>query len=338
MPKDKDKKSLKNKILIVIIIILSIIVILLASSIIIAYKFIMNRISKINYVEIDKSQIEISTEVIDNNIVTQDEFDDIKTIALFGSDSRNTADVHSGRADSIMIVSLNPKLKTLKLISIPRDTYVNVPGYGWTKINHAYAYGKEQLLLQTINNNFGINVTEYATVDFVGLANLINYIGGISMNISQEERDIINKYLVEIYALENLPYQEMTEFGDVILTGEQAVAHCRNRYVGNDFERARRQRDVIMAVINKISGMDVESALTYVDYGLSQIQTNVNVKEYLPNITNALLNLDTYKQNIISAQVPALEYSYDKYIDGVYYYGTDMVRAKSEFISYVYEK
>ncbi len=302
--------------------------------------FIGGRLSKIKRLEIDKNDLEVNANLLDelSGKVTESEFKDIVTVALFGSDSRNTEDMSSGRADSIIIASLNPKNKSIKLLSIPRDTYVNVPGYGWTKINHAYSYGGEQLLIKTINSNFGLAITEFATIDFLGLANIINAIGGIELEISKAEMDVINSYLKEIYELEDKPYVAMTKYGKVTLNGEQAVAHCRNRYVGNDFNRAERQRDVIMACVDKVSTMSIDKSLDVLDTGLEQITTNVDVTSYLGKITNVLTNIKEYKNNIISAQVPSKEYGYDKYIDGVYYYKADLSKAKQEFISYIYEK
>ena len=110
-------------------------------------------------------------------------------------------------ADTIMVVSYNPKTQEASLMSIPRDTYVSVAGHGKTKINHAYAYGKEQLALKTINSNFGLNISEYVTINFKGLINVINKIGGIELNISKAEKDYINEFVHESYELTGKPVQ-----------------------------------------------------------------------------------------------------------------------------------
>ncbi len=334
----RRKRKKKSK---VAIIILSVILLIIASLIISIILFIKGRLDKLNVVDLDKNDLDINSNIYDElgGSISKSEFDDIVTIALFGSDSRNTENIHSGRADSIIIASINPKLKSIKLLSIPRDTYVNIPGYGWDKINHAFSYGGEQLLIKTINSNFGLAITEFASIDFLGLANVINAVGGIEMNISKAEMDIINQYLKEIYALENKPYVAMTQYGKVTLSGEQAVAHCRDRYVGSDFDRATRQRDVITAVLNKISIMSVDKSLDILDIGLSQITTSVkDITPYLGKITSMLTNINEYKNNIISVQIPSTEYGSDKYINGVYYFSCDMNKAKQDFLKYIYEK
>ena len=335
--KEVRRKKAKKKNRVGVIIAIVILAILLAV-VIFVWSLINGRLSKLNIVHIDKTDLDVNEDLKEEvkDLVTKDEFDDILTIALFGSDSRDTSDMSSGRADSIIIASLNPKDKSIKLLSIPRDTYVKIPGYGYDKINHSYAYGGEQLVIKTINSNFGLAITEYATVDFVGLANIINAMGGIEMEISKEERDVLNTYLKEIYGLEGKSYSLMTEYGKVVLNGEQAVAHCRNRYVGSDFTRAQRQRDVITATINKASTMTVDKALGIIDVALAQITTNIDVTSYLGKITNIVTNLSEYKNNIISAQVPDTSIGYDKMIDGVYYFAADLDEAKSNFISYIY--
>ncbi len=337
--KEKRRKKAKKKNFVGIII-AGVILVILATFVFIVIGFITGRINKLNFVQIDKSDLNVNEGIFESldGSITENEFKDIVTIALFGSDSRDVSDIGKGRADSIIIASLNPKTKSIKLLSIPRDTYVNIPGYGYDKINHAYAYGGQQLLIKTINSNFGLAITEFASIDFIGLANVINAMGGIDMEISKAEMDIINMYLKEIYRLEGKTYVPMTEYGKLTLNGEQAVAHCRNRYVGSDFDRASRQRNVIMAVLDKFSKIGIDKSLEVLDIGLEQITTNVDVTSYLGKITNVLTNIGEYKNNIISAQIPSVEYGYDKYINGIYYFGADLERAKKDFISYIYEK
>ncbi len=327
----KSKKALK-----VFIIILLIIALIIGAIIFIFF----DKLSKMNYVEIDKNDLDVNNNMYDDvaGLISKDEFEDIITVALFGTDSRDTSNMSAGRSDSIIVASINPKTKSIKLISIPRDTYVSISGYGKTKINHAYAYGGEQLSIKTINSNFGLNITEYATVDFMGLVNIINAVGGIEMEITKDEMVVINEYLKEIYSLENKPYKEMTQYGKLTLTGEQALAHARNRYVGSDFTRANRQRDVLTALMNKLSTMDKTKILSLIDVFLEQVKTNINVTDYLGEITSVITNINEYKNNIISVQIPSTEYGSDKMVDGIYYFVSDLEKAKKDFITYLYEK
>ena len=151
------KKEGKSKILILFIVILLILLIIVGIGIF----FVWSKWSKVDFKELDNSDLSVTTDIYDqvSDKVTEEEFNEIITIAFFGTDSRDTSNMNSGRSDTIMLASINPNLKSIKLISIPRDTYVEVPGYGKTKINHAYAYGKKQIRMKTINSNFGLNLT-----------------------------------------------------------------------------------------------------------------------------------------------------------------------------------
>jgi len=289
--------------------------------------------------DIDVSDLDVNAnlyEEVNEYGITKKEFDEIINIAFFGSDSRDLSNMKAGRADTIMVVSVNPNKKSVKLISIPRDTYVNVPGYGKTKINHSYSYGQEQLAIKTINNNFGLNITEYVTINFEGLINVINAIGGVDLNISKEERDVLNQYLIDSYKIMGKTYKPMTEYGDVHLNGEQALAHCRNRYVGSDFTRAERQRDVLTQVMEKVSKKSFGEIMDLVDIFLKEVRTNINVTEYLGLAASAFTNINDYMGNIISAQVPSTEYSGGEYIDEVYYFVTDLDKDKKDIYNYIY--
>ena len=146
--KGKKKLSKGKKIAIVAISILLIFAIIFGILIFIASA----TLGKIGFEKLDESQLGLNNDMYNevSGNISKEEFDSIKNVALFGIDG--------GRSDTIIIASINQTEHTIKLISIPRDTYVSVQGYGKTKINHAYAYGKEQLALKTINENFGLNI------------------------------------------------------------------------------------------------------------------------------------------------------------------------------------
>lgn len=341
--KPNKKKRKVNKVVIAILIIVILCVLAVFG---VAYY----KLSQINTTKIDVEELEVNSELYNDvsDKVDEEEFKDIVNIALFGSDSRDVNNSSSGRSDCIMIASINPVKKTIKLISIPRDSYVKVPGYGYTKINHAYAYGYmyergeaagEQLAIKTINSNFGLNITEYVTIDFSGLINVINSVGGIEMDITKAEMDVLNDYLRSSCEISGKPYVPMTTYGHVTLNGEQALAHSRNRYVGSDFERAGRQRKVLMALMDKMSSMNSSTIMSLVsDSFLSEVKTNVNVTKYIGLLTDVVSNKGSYLGNIISTQVPSTDYGYDKHVDGVYYFGFDLELAKQDLYSYIYEK
>ena len=240
-------------------------------------------------------------------------------------------------ADTIMVASYNPKTQKASLMSIPRDTYVSVAGHGKTKINHAYAYGKEQLALKTINSNFGLNISEYVTINFKGLINVINKIGGIELNISKAEKDYINEFVHESYELTKKPVQLLSSYGKVKLTGEQALTHSRNRTIGNDFTREERQRDVLTAVMNKVSTMSITQLWSLSDSVLSEVKTNLNVSECMGIASDVLGNTSSYLNNIVSKQIPSEDDGgKGDNINGIYYYVCDLQKASKSMKNIIY--
>lgn len=329
-------KNTKNGKIFKIIILLSVIVCILTVGVVI---YINMLFSNMLHEDINKSDLAVNFDLYDEvkDNITKNEFDKVVNVALFGTDSRDIENMEAGRADTIMIASVNQAKKSIKLISIPRDTYVEVPEYGKTKINHSYAYGKEQLTIKTINKNFGLNITDYATIDFSGLIHIINDIGGVEVEITNEEKNYINNRSKEAYDISKNEYKKVTSIGKVNLTGEQALTHSRNRTIGNDFTRASRQRDVLEALLLKLSSIGVESILSLSDDFLKEVKTNINVNEYIPLLISVLINKNEYIGNINSKQIPEVKYSKDKMIKGVYYFIPDMDLAKQDFYETLYE-
>ena len=261
------------------------------------------------------------------------------TVLLLGVDSEydGLSNNAAFNGDSIMLITFNPKTLSATIFSIPRDTYVSVAGHGKTKINHAYAYGKEQLALKTINSNFGLNISEYVTINFKGLINVINKIGGIELNISKAEKDYINEFVHESYELTRKPVQLLSSYGKVKLTGEQALTHSRNRTIGNDFTREERQRDVLTAVMNKVSTMSITQLWSLSDSVLSEVKTNLNVSECMGIASDVLGNTSSYLNNIVSKQIPSEDDGgKGDNINGIYYYVCDLQKASKSMKNIIY--
>ena len=333
--KEKTNKKTKRNVLIIALIILVIILAIIF--------FAMYKIKHlVNYKAIDTSDLDANGNLYNevSNLIGQDEFNQIINILLIGSDSRDLDSVYAGRSDTIIIASINPMQKSMKLISIPRDTYVNIPGHGMDKINAAFAYGGESLLLKTINNNFGLNLTQYMTIDFSGMINVINDIGGIQLTITKDEMDVLNEYLPASYAITGKPFVPMTQYGTVTLNGEQALAHSRDRYVGSDFTRASRQREVLNAVMDKVSKMSATKQISVIEEFLKEVITNVDVLSYATKYLPSLIsNYSEYKSNMISKQIPSTSYAKGQYINGIYYFVPDNLdTAKKDFQTSLYEK
>ncbi len=188
---------------------------------------------------VDEKDLGISSEISDKYGET-----DIINIALFGVDTRDE-NSFSGRSDTIMIVSVDRKNNVVKLSSILRDSYVAIEGHKNQKITHAYAFGGAQLAIKTINQNFSMNITDYATVNFYKLGEAIDLLGGIDIEVTEAERVHLN----DIGDDENPSFGYLNESGMVHLTGEQAVVYARLRKIDSDVARSNRQKKVIEALL-----------------------------------------------------------------------------------------
>jgi len=178
----------------------------------------------------------------------------VKSVLVIGSDGRSSDE--QGRSDSMILLSFNSRTNQIVLTSFMRDCYVNIPNYGMDKLNSAYSYGGADLLMDTIESNFMIEIDDYVTVDFISFAGIIDAVGGIDIDVSDEEAQAINDILFsEVNGL--MGDDQWADFldggGNLHLNGKQALSYARIRYVGNsDFERTSRQRNVITKIIPKV--------------------------------------------------------------------------------------
>lgn len=193
---------------------------------------------------------------------TDMELPDIYQVLLIGMDRRQ--DNWYGNSDAMLLLSINRNKKTVSLVSFMRDLGVTVPGYGYKKINSAYALGGGDLLEATIEQNFGIAIDNYASVDFGGMIRIVDLFGGVTLDIAQEEISVMNNYITEMCGLEGLSPEDyyLSVPGTLHLNGMQAVAYCRNRYTGRyDFERTARQRRVLEQLYLQAKSMDLPQLL-----------------------------------------------------------------------------
>ena len=217
--------------------------------------------NKIENIEINKNDIGITTEIEEkllkysNNIIN---------IALFGVDSEEGK---VGRSDSIIIETIDAKHKKLKLTSIMRDSYVNIDGVGKDKINHAYDFGGPQLAIKTLNENFDLNISKFLSVNFTTLPKIIDMLGGLTLDITNEEVKYIPGIGVE---------------GRYKLNGSQALAYSRIRYAsGGDYVRTDRQRAVLSKVLEKIINMNKSEYASIVGEILPMLKTNLKYSEII---------------------------------------------------------
>lgn len=206
----------------------------------------------------------------------------VTSILLIGTDGRSTTE--RGRSDTMMLMSINGSTNKVTLTSFMRDCYVEIPnGYGWDKLNAAYSYGGAELLMDTIEYNFGIKIDDYISVNFVSFANIIDSVGGIDIDVSDAEVQEINTILqAEVNSIMGDDvYDDMLKSGGKLhLNGKQALSYARIRYVGNaDFERTERQRRVMELAIDKLKTFAPSAINNISDSVMPNVSTNMTSEE-----------------------------------------------------------
>lgn len=216
----------------------------------------------------------------------------VVNILLIGNDSRENGE--DGRSDAMILISISSKTKTIYMTSLLRDMYVEIPGRDGNRLNAAYSYGGAELLMKTVEKNFDIPVNRYIQVNFEAFAGLVDAVDGVDLELTKEEIEYVNGYLVEYNMLTNRPQgtdnMDTSVSGMVHLNGPQALAYCRNRYLGTDFGRTERQRKVLSAVIEKLPKAAVSNSGELVD-GL------------MPNLTTNLTQGEAFRLSLMSGRL-----------------------------------
>lgn len=239
----------------------------------------------------------------------------VKNILLIGTDTRDSSE-ERGRSDSMIILSLNSRTDKMYLTSIMRDSYVDIDGYGWDKLTHAYSYGGAELLMDTIEKNFSIRIDDYIAINFNAFAAVVDAVNGIEIEISDAEAEEINTILqAEVNELmgDDINSDLLEKGGKLILNGKQALSYSRIRYVGNsDFERTQRQRDVMEKIIGKLKSFSPSSIGGIIKSALPQFSTNMTTGElYILSLRLPfLLSYELEQQRI-----PAEDTYYNTYTD-----------------------
>ncbi len=210
--------------------------------------------------------------------------DAIMNILVIGVDNYQANDV--GRSDSMILVSVDTRHQKLKLTSIMRDLYVQIPGYGSNRINSAYSLGGPTLTVQTIESNFGVDIDRWVIVDFDAFTHTIDKIGGVTITVSDAEADLINQHSGESW--ENA----LPGGGTYRLTGLQARYYSRIRAIGDDFERTQRQRNVISSLVEEFKSADLGSINNAIYSALGEITTSISKNEILQLAANSLTYLN----------------------------------------------
>lgn len=275
--KNSKKKRTKIILFIVEIFILLIMVVVLYGVL---------KVEKVGKVELPEEEIVINPEVEEKVETTMKGY---RNIALFGVDSTTGALTKNTRSDTIMIASINLDTGDCKLVSVYRDTYLNLSNDSYNKCNAAYAKGGPMQAINMLNMNMDLNITDFVTVGFAGLSDTIDALGGIMIDVDEAELQHINNY--QICMAEDLKrsYTPVTSTGYQQLDGLQATAYCRIRYTaGDDFKRAERQREVLMAIADKAktaSPATLNSVANAI-FDKDEIYTSLDLSEILELLGN----------------------------------------------------
>lgn len=272
---EEKKKRSALKIIGKIFLVLLIILVIIAG---IGLGFVYTKLGKMNVEEIDEAAIGINED-------TQKRLSGYRNIAIFGIDSRADDYGVGNRSDCIIIASLNEKTKDIQLISVYRDTYMQVENKSKTmldKVTHAYSYGGAQNAVKALNTNLDLNITEYVTVNFDAVIAAVDAMGGVTIDIDSAELKYINDYISATSSSSGVKSKSITKTGKQTLDGVQAVAYSRIRYTeGGDYKRTERMRTVIEAMLSKAKTLSLGKLNNLVDTMLPRISTNITATEIL---------------------------------------------------------
>ena len=233
---------------------------------------------------IDEEKITINQEVEESiqEAEKSQEKKGYRSIALFGVDARDGELGKGTRSDSIIIASINMDTQEIKLVSVFRDTFLNLGNDSYNKCNAAYAQGGPEQAISMLNTNLDLDITDYVTVGFGGLIDSVDALGGIEMDITDTEINHLNNYQMTMAEELGVDYIPVEHSGKQLLNGMQATAYCRIRYTkGDDFRRAERQRDVLTAMMEKAKKASVSELTEMVNAILPEVETSLGVNEIL---------------------------------------------------------
>lgn len=245
--------------------------------------------SKVNKLEIDKEY------VTDTGQEPPKESNDVITIALFGTDYTG---VERGSTDTMMVLAIDKKTNKIKLCSLMRDIYVDLPEGGQRNLNYVVHDGGLQKTIKTINYNFNLKIDKFVEVNLYNLPKVIDSLGGVDLNITQEELNYINSYIKSIDKENGTNTTPLSGSGNQTLNGTQAAAYCRIRATsGRDYKRTERQRDVLEALFNKVKTVNAMEVPGIVSQLLPLVTTNLTDGEILSIASTVLsMNLNEIEQ------------------------------------------
>ncbi len=240
-----------------------------------AIAVVYSKMKKLDFTQLDPDKLSISDEL---------QYDETGylNVALFGLDTRENDEEMGSRSDTIIIASLNRETKVVKMVSVYRDTLLQMDDKTYNKANAAYAFGQESEAVAMLNRNLDMDIMHYVTVDFSALVDVIDALDGIDIEVTEEEIPYLNNYAVEIIENTGVDTWGITEPGYQHLTGVQATAYARIRYGGgDDYRRTERQREVLTKIAEKAQAANLGTLNTIIDRVFPKIRTNFTLPEIL---------------------------------------------------------
>ena len=264
--------------------------------------------SKLNSIYV--KQETVKSEVSNANEDEGKMVEGITNVLLVGIDGNNIE--KGNRSDSVMLATIDSNNKEIKISSIARDTYVDIPGYSTEKLTHAYAYGGIDLLREVFKENFDIQIDKYIAVNFASFIEIMDEIGGVEVNVEEKDVKEVNKYIDACYEYykndsksNNKPKEYITSAGKQRLNGYQALAFSRIRYTDSAYARDNRHREVAQSVYNEFLTKDPQTYKKCADILLENTKTNISPMEMMD------LGFTVYKiadRDIDQFQFPLAEY------------------------------
>ena len=264
-------------------------------------------LSGFGYVYFKLNKMYVKDEAVKNTEEQGTMVEGITNILLVGTDGENIE--KGNRSDSMMVVTIDSKNKDIKISSIARDTYVDIPGYSTEKLTHAYAYEGIDLLKEVFKVNFNLDIDKYIVVNFVSFMDIMDELGGVEVNVEEKDINEINKYIDACYGYyknkDEKDKEYITKSGVQRLNGYQALAFSRIRYTDSAFARDNRHREVAESAYKEFAQKGVETYKKCAEIILNNTKTNISPIEMM-NLAYTVLKIND--KDIDQFQFPLEEY------------------------------
>ena len=264
-------------------------------------------LSGFGYVYFKLNKMYVKDEAVKNTEEQGTMVEGITNILLVGTDGEYVE--KGNRSDGMMVVTIDSKNKDIRISSIARDTYVDIPGYSTEKLTHAYAYEGIDLLREVFKVNFNLNIDKYIAVNFVSFMDIMDELGGVEVNVEEKDIKEINKYIDACYGYyknkDEKDKEYITKSGVQRLNGYQALAFSRIRYTDSAFARDNRHREVAESVYKEFAQKGVETYKKCAEIILNNTKTNISPMEMM-NLAYTVLKIND--KDIDQFQFPLEEY------------------------------